>query len=84
MVECHAAQLHWVGAHMRLGESLVAQAALNSKTRARPAVLEAQGAPGRVRKVERMIELGEVRDALENIMPSELFLIAVAAEERRR
>lgn len=75
-----SAQLHWVGAHMRFGESLVAHAALNAKAReAVMAVLEAQGAPGRVRRVESLIEAGDVREAIENIMPSELFLVAAHA-----
>ncbi len=71
------AQLHWVNLHMAYGESIVAQAALNPDLRKNlVARLEERAAPGRVRRVELMLAGGDVRSALENIMPAELFWIA--------
>lgn len=71
------AQLHWVAGHMHLGESLIARAALSPADRTRViAMLEKQGAPARLRKVERLLESGDVPGAIENVMPSELFTIA--------
>jgi hypothetical protein len=77
------AQLHWVGAHMAYGESLLAQAALDKDTRTLVIdSLERQAPPVRARKVERLLEAGEVREAVENVMPSEIFLLAAAGMKR--
>lgn len=73
------AQLHWVGLHMRLGESFVAEAALNPERRTQ--LLDAYSklaAPARVRRVELMLEHGDASGALDNIMPSELFDLAAS------
>ncbi len=71
------AQVHWVGTHMALAESLIAQAALDKETRSLVvSALERQAPPSRTRKVERLLEAGDVQSALENVMPSEMFLIA--------
>ena len=78
------AQLHWVGSHMAYGESLIAQAALDKETRSLViGSLERQAPPVRVRKVERLLEAGDVRAAVENVMPSEIFLIAAAGMKRK-
>jgi hypothetical protein len=71
------AELHWVELHLRYAESLVAEAVLDPALRRQLiGVLEQQAAPGRARKVEELVERGEVGAALDNITPCELFLIA--------
>jgi hypothetical protein len=73
-------QLHWVGTHMAFGESLLAQAALDAKTREEVvSTLEQHAAPSRARKVERLLVAGDGPGALENVMPTELYLIASTA-----
>lgn len=70
-------QLHWVGLHMSFAETLVAEAALNSERRQQ--VLEAMdryAMPARVSKINQYLEKGDVRTALEEIMPSEMFALA--------
>ncbi len=71
------AQMHWVGAHMSFAESLIAQGAMDSEMRAVViAALQRHAPPSRARKVERLLEAGDVAGALDNVMPSEMFLIA--------
>ncbi|HYW42506.1 MAG TPA: hypothetical protein VE959_06595 [Bryobacteraceae bacterium] len=70
-------QVHWVGLHLRYGQELVAESALDADLRA-----EVIGAfslfapPARARSVESMLARGEVREALDHVTPSELFSIA--------
>ncbi len=57
-------------------ETMVAEAALNPERR--QLVLDAldqHSAPARVEKVSQLLAEGRVQAALENIMPSELFVI---------
>ncbi len=76
-------QMHWVGLHMRYGERLVAEGALDPKIREQAgAVLARLAAPGRVQRVMELLEQGEVRAAVENITPSELMMIAQDGVER--
>ncbi|MDQ6676834.1 MAG: hypothetical protein M3Z09_06010, partial [Acidobacteriota bacterium] len=71
------AQVHWVGAQMRFGETLLAESALNPALRQRAmAALDLQAAPARRMMVERALETGDVREAIERITPSELFGMA--------
>ncbi len=73
-------QTHWVGLHMRHGESLLAEAALDAGQRRQiMELLARQAPPARVRKVEQALEEGEVRKAIEQTMPSELFALAADA-----
>ena len=75
-------QLHWVGLHMRLAESMLAEAAVNPAQRtALLALLEARSVPARVRAVARGLEAGDVPGALENVTPSEMFALARDAVE---
>jgi hypothetical protein len=70
-------QLHWVALHMDYAETMVAEAALNPERR--ELVLDAldqHSAPARVEKVRQLLTEGRVQAALENIMPSELFVVA--------
>lgn len=72
-----AGQLHWVALHMDYAETLVAESALNANRR--QLVLDAlnqHAAPARVSLVGELLVEGHVKAALDNIMPSELFVIA--------
>jgi hypothetical protein len=70
-------QLHWVALHMDYAETMVAEAALNPERRQLVLdALEQHSAPARVEKVSQLLAEGRVQTALENIMPSELFVIA--------
>jgi hypothetical protein len=71
------AELHWVTLHMDYAETAVAEAALNPDRR--QVVLNAldqYSAPARVEKIRELLSEGRVHDALDNIMPSELFVLA--------
>jgi len=78
-------QTHWVGVHMAYGESLLGQSALNSERRRQViAALEPYLAPGRLRRVEELLQSGEPWIAVENVLPSEMYLLArsQAAQDR--
>jgi hypothetical protein len=69
-------QIHWVGLHVRLGESLVAEGMLSEARRASLlAVLSRQAAPARTSRVGELLASGNLQLALDNITASELFLI---------
>ena len=71
------AQLHWVGLHMRYGESLLAESALDPSRRDR--VLSALGRqvpPARAHKISGLLEGGEVGAALDLLTPAEVFALA--------
>ncbi len=71
------AQTYWVGLHMRLAESALAEAALDTKVRS--TVMNALGEyapPARVSKVARLLDQGLLPDALEFVMPSEQYLLS--------
>jgi hypothetical protein len=71
------AQLHWVGLHMSYAETLVAEAALNSDDRHEMLdTLNKYAMPARIAKINRLLESGDVRAALDEIMPSEMFALA--------
>jgi hypothetical protein len=70
-------QTHWVGVHMAYGESLLGESALNAERRRQViAALEPYIAPGRLRRVEDFLQSGEPRLAVENVLPSEMYLLA--------
>ncbi|MBZ5631776.1 MAG: hypothetical protein LAO55_01495 [Acidobacteriia bacterium] len=72
-------QTHWVGIHMAYGESLLGRSALNADRRRQViATLEPYLAPGRLRKIDDLLQSGEPRIALENVLPSEMYLLARA------
>ena len=78
-------QIHWVGVHMAYGESLLGQAALNAERRRQViAALEPYLAPGRLRKIDDLLQSGEPRMAVENVLPSEMYLLArsLAGQDR--
>jgi hypothetical protein len=70
-------QLHWVGLHMSYGESTLAEAALSEPVRQRTiALLDHYVNPSRLGKIESSLASGDVRAAIENVIPSELYLLA--------
>jgi hypothetical protein len=79
------AQMHWIGLHMRYGQSLLAEAALDATRRAGLLdVLSIYAAPARTRSIARLIEAGDVKGAAANIMPSELYALAAGAMAQRK
>jgi len=73
-------QLHFVGLHMRLGESLLAEAALDAGRRTQVLkALDTQASPLRVRRVAAALTNGDVATALDIVTPSEVFVLAVDA-----
>jgi hypothetical protein len=78
-------QTHWVGVHMAYGESLLGLAALNAERRRQViAALDPYLAPGRLRKIDDLLQSGQPRIAVENVLPSEMYLLArsQAAQDR--
>jgi hypothetical protein len=77
------AQVHWVGLHLRYGHSLLADAALDAELRKQVLeVLGAQAPPARTMQVDRLLEAGDVKPALDRVTPSEVFELACAMEPR--
>jgi len=71
------AQLHWVGLHMDYAETLLAEGALNAELRQKVLdVLSQYAMPARIQKIGALMQQGQVKTAVENVMPSELFLLA--------
>jgi len=78
-------QTHWVGVHMAYGESLLGQGALNAERRRQVlGALDPYLAPGRLRKIDDLLQSGEPRIAVENVLPSEMYLLArsLAGQDR--
>ncbi|HBY63444.1 MAG TPA: hypothetical protein DEH78_26775 [Solibacterales bacterium] len=72
------AQTRWVSLHMRIAEAKLAEAAVNPSLREPVfAALDRRASPARVRRVAELIERGEVREAIDNVMPSEFFLMGL-------
>jgi len=70
-------QMQWVALHLRMSEVLLAEGALDENLRARTtATLAKYAAPARARQVGEWLAEGRVKKALENVTPSEMFLIA--------
>ena len=70
-------QLHWVGLNMAYAETQVADAAMDEAARRKVSgVLSHYLAPARLKKVERMLSAGDAHAALEQIVPSEMYLLA--------
>jgi hypothetical protein len=71
------AQLHWVGLHMSYADTVLAEAAMNEGQRKQAlAVLEHYVPPARLKKIDRLLVSGDVRGAAENVVPSEMYLLA--------
>ena len=70
-------QMHFVGLHLRYGETLLAESVLDLKRREQVlTVLERQAPPARVRRVGDLLAEGRVRAASEFVTPSEFFVLA--------
>jgi hypothetical protein len=68
-----------VGLHMAYAETALAEAALDGAVRQRVlAALNPYVPPARLRKVETLLASGDVRAALERVVPSEMYLITSA------
>jgi hypothetical protein len=71
------AQLHWVSLNMNYSQTALAEASLDEGVRRKVlAVLNRYVPPARLRKIERELQSGEVRLAAENVVPSEMYLMA--------
>ena len=73
-----AAQVHWVGLHLRYGRELMAEAALDPRRARRRCwnLCAMYAAPARTSEVGRLLEQGDVKAAVERVTPSELFSVA--------
>jgi len=70
-------QMHWLALHLRYGESLIAEAAMDPAVRQEVLrVLSAQAVPVRVREIARLLDSGDVHAAASRVTPSELFVLA--------
>ncbi|MEO5927032.1 MAG: hypothetical protein ABIR70_24665 [Bryobacteraceae bacterium] len=70
-------QIHWVGLHVGYGESSLAEAALSPQVRTNVlSALEPYLSPRRLKTVEESLLAGDVTTARDNVMPSELYLLA--------
>jgi hypothetical protein len=70
-------QIHWVGVNIAYAESVVGESALSLQRRSQmEAVLERYAPPARVKKVDALLSRGDLRGALENIVPAEMYLLA--------
>jgi hypothetical protein len=77
-------QLHYVGLHLRLAETVIAESALRGDLReAAMQELERLAPPARVEIVSRLLAAGRVAEAFEHIMPSELYFLGAQAVVRR-
>src|SRR5579871_5531729 len=70
-------QVHFVGLHIRYGRELLAEAAFDPDFRG-PVLdeLSLLASPARTREVGLLLEQGEVKEAIDKVTPSELFLMA--------
>jgi hypothetical protein len=70
-------QMHWVALHLRYGQYLLAEAALNPEFRNEVLeLLATQAVPARTRLVASLLERGEVKTAVDKVTPTELFVLA--------
>ncbi|HWQ53329.1 MAG TPA: hypothetical protein VN442_06570 [Bryobacteraceae bacterium] len=78
-------QMHWVALHMRYTQAVLAEAAFDPELRRQvTALLSGQASPARTFLVAALLERGEAKQAVENITPSELFMLGreMAANEK--
>jgi hypothetical protein len=75
------AQMHWVGLHLRYGESLLAESVFDPALRQQTMeILSGQLPPARVTEVAALLEAGDAKAALNKVTPSELFVLASKME----
>ena len=74
-------QMHWVGLHLRYGQSLLAECAMDPQLRGQSLeILSLQVSPGRLHQVSQLLAGGDVAAALNKVTPSELFVLASKME----
>jgi hypothetical protein len=79
------AQVHWVALHLRYGREMLAESAFDADLRTQVvASLASMAVPSRANLVGRLIEQGEVKEALDRVTPSELFTIARDMSPKRK
>ena len=72
-------QMHWVALHLRLAESLIAEASMDTGIRKQVLdTLSQYTSPARTHMVGQYLADGKVREALNNVTPSEMFVLATA------
>ncbi len=78
------AQMHWVELNLLYGRELLADAALDEPAReAALGELSRLVAPVRAARVRRLLEQGQVKEAIEEVTPSELFCLSRTLEPSR-
>ena len=78
------AQVHWVGLHLQFGREAMAEAAFDPELREQVlAALAMHANPARTNQVRRLIEAGNVKDAVDRVTPSELFNVAREVAPKR-
>jgi len=78
-------QVHWVGLHLRYGRELAAGSAFDADQRSEfVAALAVFAPPARTNQVSRLLEEGNVKEALDRITPSELFSVARELAPKRK
>jgi hypothetical protein len=78
-------QLHWAALHLRYGRELLTESAFDPELRRQ--VLEDLGvlaSPVRTQQVARLLEQGEVKEALDRVTPAEFVLLARETSGKRR
>ncbi len=72
-------QVHWVGMHMRNGESLLAEASVDEAARSKVfAAINRAASPYRASAVISDLKTGDVKQALDQLTPSELYSISIS------
>jgi hypothetical protein len=70
-------QIHWVDMHLAYADALLAESAMSPSRRTEvETVLNRHAPPARLEKVDRLLVSGDVKGALENVVPSEMYLLA--------
>jgi hypothetical protein len=78
-------QIHWVGLHLAYGRELLAEAAVDEQLR--PLVLDSLAqlaAPVRLTEIRDLLAQHAVRDAVDRVTPSELFVLARDLGQQRK
>jgi len=77
-------QMHWVGLNLLYGRELLAEAALDETAReAAMAELASLAAPVRTAQVRSLLGRGQVKEAVEQVTPAELFWLSRALAPQR-
>jgi hypothetical protein len=71
------ALVHWVGLHLQYGREVLAESAMDADLRSEMlTALAMHASPARTNQVRRLIEAGDVKEAVDRVTPSELFNVA--------